>query len=253
VATLSELVSQIADLTDIPKATIFAYGRFAREGGLISQRGRGRGGASMTATDVANLLIALSGTSVTREAAKAIALFRPMIGYAYFPVHDIEAQFRDWLPPFSPPAERWGRINCNFGMFFEWLIEESMSGTLYDLLLKTPILAITDEKYELMAKNHPEMTVDAAVENGVLVPSVATKDDIGTEIQLSISFDRSTPQVDFLVRRNWNGWQEICELEFGYDPPIHQFRSEIVTYTKITEQVIFFLGQLLRDKSRSGG
>jgi len=93
-ATLSELVSQIAELTDIPKATIFAYGRFAREGGLISQKGRGRGGASMTATDVANFLIALGGTSVTREAANAIALFRRMVGYAHFPVSDIESKFR---------------------------------------------------------------------------------------------------------------------------------------------------------------
>ena len=60
-ATLSNLVSALAQVTGLPEATVFAYGRFAREAGLISQAGRGLGGAQMTATDATNLLFAVCG------------------------------------------------------------------------------------------------------------------------------------------------------------------------------------------------
>jgi hypothetical protein len=113
-------------------------------------------------------------------------------------------------------------------------------------------LVLSDEVYDFMAENHSEMTVETAVEKGILVPSTPTKGDIGTEIELSMSFDRSTPRVDLIIRRNWNGWQEICTFEFGYIPLRSKFRSEIVTYTKMTEQVIFFVSRLLRDKSNRG-
>jgi hypothetical protein len=247
VATLSDLVSKIADLTDIPKATIFAYGRFAREGGAISQKGRGKGGAKMTATDTANLLIALGGTSVTRDAAKTIELFRPMCGFVHFPASDVEPTFRKWLSTFVPSEKRSSRIECKFGTFFDWLISESISGSLYKLLLQIPLLVISDETHDFMMINHRDMTVETAVERGLLNPQIATKAQIGTELELTVSFDRSTPKVDVEIRRNWNGWENICEIEFGYVPPTSKYRSEIITYTKVSEQVIFRLGALLRN------
>ena len=82
-ATLSELVEGLAYVTRIPEATVFAYGRFAREAGAINQKGRGRAAAEMSATDAANLLIAVGGTAVTREAGDAVRRYRPMRGSIY--------------------------------------------------------------------------------------------------------------------------------------------------------------------------
>jgi hypothetical protein len=83
-ATLNDLVSEIADQTNFSKAAVFGFGRFAREAGLIKQGGRGKGGARIAEQDAANLLIAIGGASITREAPEAIRLFRPMHGYADF-------------------------------------------------------------------------------------------------------------------------------------------------------------------------
>src|SRR5262244_3366259 len=79
-ANLSELVSGLSVVTGVPEATVFAYGRFAREAGLIAQRGRGRGAATMGPEDAANLVIAVGGTAVTREGGEAINIYRPMRG-----------------------------------------------------------------------------------------------------------------------------------------------------------------------------
>lgn len=74
-AALSDLTAILARTSGVPEATVFAYGRFAREAGLISQRGRGPGAARMEARDAANLLLALGGTATTREAPSAIRHF----------------------------------------------------------------------------------------------------------------------------------------------------------------------------------
>jgi hypothetical protein len=69
-ATLSDLVTTLSWATSIPEATVFAYGRFAREAGFISQSGRGKGAAKMALTDAANLLIAIGGTAISVRRVK---------------------------------------------------------------------------------------------------------------------------------------------------------------------------------------
>ena len=77
-ASLSDLVESLSRVSGVAEATVFAYGRFAREADAIAQKGRGRGAASMTAKDAANLLIAIGGTPITREAGQAVKTFRPL-------------------------------------------------------------------------------------------------------------------------------------------------------------------------------
>jgi len=98
-ATLSQLVGALARVSNVPEATIFAYGRFAREAGLIAQKGRGRGAAIMSASDAANLLIAVGGTDVTREAAPAIHEYRPMKAASFRNSQETFLEFARWCQP----------------------------------------------------------------------------------------------------------------------------------------------------------
>jgi hypothetical protein len=152
-ATLSNLVSAL-DGCGVPQATVFAYGRFAREAGLIAQKGRGRGAATMTATDAANLLIAIGGTDVTREAASAINIYRPMKAAYYRDKKGMSfAPLAQWCEPLglehtNAPSESAGENlwidgpRCvskgDFGNLVEFLIMQAGLDNLMDWQASLP-------------------------------------------------------------------------------------------------------------------
>src|SRR5215471_16707790 len=99
-ATLSDLVTALAGVTGLPESMVFAYGRFARQAGLISQKGRGRSAAAMTLTDAVNLLIAVAATGVTREAGSAVESFRSLKqGRLYDLAGGLSTALLRWLEP----------------------------------------------------------------------------------------------------------------------------------------------------------
>lgn len=68
---LSELIPLMAETLAVPENTVGVIARHARAAGAISSAGRGPGGAEMTATDCANLLIAVLGCHIGGQAKDA--------------------------------------------------------------------------------------------------------------------------------------------------------------------------------------
>jgi hypothetical protein len=223
-ATLSDLVSVLAKTTGLPPATVFAYGRFAREAGLISQKGHGRGAAQMTPTDAANLLIAVAGTGVAKEAGAAIKAFRSLDDAIVLGggVGDSPGRLliKEWLsgvgpieevPPtqLAPGAVPPHRLKCTFGALVTFLIEKAANSDFLEFLRTAAIL------------DTPKFQEDA-------------------EVVFNITFDRGTrsARVSF-----WHPfiWREIFEIDF------HSGRSEndLIITAQIGSEIIAALGHCL--------
>jgi hypothetical protein len=224
-ATLQDLVTVLSWATAVPEATVFAYGRFAREAGLISQGGRGRGGARMTVRDAANLVIALGGTATTREAGATINRFRPMHGTIY--AFRLETRVLDWLSPLGVqkkgPDET---LSARFGKFLEFLLQEAGSGRLHAFLSSIPSLTLPDEyspsSSEILLSSKVEEILQRA-KNGTVEPRDAV---------LYIEFDRSTPMARIRLERWWGVPETVMEIDF------HPSRASV---TRFSRPMDFFL------------
>src|SRR5262249_25726405 len=144
-------VTAISGVTGLPEATVFAYGRFARQAGFISQSGRGHSAASMSLTDATNLLIAIGATGVTREAGTAIERFRQLRGgrlYDFSEGHATVAMLK-WLSPLGIRAGEPGKgafdLKADFGRFLEFLVTETLNGGLAAIFQKIPVAEIPGE------------------------------------------------------------------------------------------------------------
>ena len=80
-ATASELVTRISEVTGLEHVTLTRYARFARESGNLSQSGRGRSAAHMSPRDVANLLSCVLVNGVAQEAGEHIRRVNEMFVY----------------------------------------------------------------------------------------------------------------------------------------------------------------------------
>lgn len=78
-ATIGQLVTVIAVIEGLDEGSVKLVARYAREAGYIGQHLRGAGAAKMTAGDAANLLIAVNGGVLAKDAAKTIERYRELI------------------------------------------------------------------------------------------------------------------------------------------------------------------------------
>jgi hypothetical protein len=67
-AKLSDILGPVADILDVPRGSVNVWAMILRKHGLITTGGRGRGGAEMRPSDIANLLLA----AMTGGGAKSI-------------------------------------------------------------------------------------------------------------------------------------------------------------------------------------
>ncbi len=74
-ALLSTLVERIADVEGMDKAQASGIARYLREAGYISQAGRGRGAAHMTARDAAHLLIGLNASKTAKDSPEELKYY----------------------------------------------------------------------------------------------------------------------------------------------------------------------------------
>lgn len=81
-ALASELVEVLADATGVERATLTRYARFAREGGLLAQSGRGKSAARMRPRDAVNLLICTLANGIAQEAPAQIRTVNDMAVYS---------------------------------------------------------------------------------------------------------------------------------------------------------------------------
>jgi hypothetical protein len=222
-ATLSDLVTALSGVTGLPEATVFAYGRFARQAGLISQKGRGRSAASMSLTDATNLLIAVCATDVTREAGTAIKLFRSLgRGRLYDFSPGLSHAILPWLEPLGIKALGTGQdafeVRGNFGGFFEYLITGAVTGSLSSVFRRIPVAEIPKEiwsKWERSKSIHLEESMELLVEKGLVKPKKPSELEFGEDISLEVNFSRLVPAVDIEFRRMWDTPETVFAIAFG--------------------------------------
>lgn len=79
---LADLTPIMATALGIPSSTVGIVARHARGAGMITSKGRGPGGAEMSAADCANLLIGVMSTRVgimSQDAGDAISMMRSLV------------------------------------------------------------------------------------------------------------------------------------------------------------------------------
>ena len=222
-ATLSDLVTALAGVTGLPEATVFAYGRFARQAGLISQKGRGRSAASMSVADATNLLIAVGATDVTREAGTAIKNFRTLErGRLYDFSPGLSPAILPWLEPLGVkplrPRDSAFEVRGNFGSFFEHLIIGTVTGSLSSVFRRIPVAEIPNElwsKWKRSKSIHLDESMELLVEKGLVKPKAPSELEFGEDISLEVNFSRLVPAVEIEFRRMWDSPQTVFLITFG--------------------------------------
>lgn len=214
---------------------MFAYGRFAREAGLISQGGRGLGGAQMTATDATNLLFAMCGSRVTRDAGKAIAALRPLQGeITGASSREIPPQLKEWSCQYSSFAlEQTGEVQLRLGTFVDYLISETCKGKLEDLVRSLKI-------YDVPRLNeYPDPKFEEAIEtfhkNKLLLPiKKADAIDVFDDVGLGLSFNSTLDHAFFHINYNLFLGNNSLGIEFGQIifPPKGGDLSTVVSLSK---------------------
>lgn len=227
-ATLSSLVEAIAGVTGLPTATVFAYGRFARQAGVIGQSGRGRSAAEMSIEDAANLLIAIGGTGVTREAGSTVETFRNLkngrfydfqgadfltAAIAFFATHGIR--------PNSSPGTRSAKIPGDFGKFFQFLISSTLTGQLADLFRDIPAAEIPSDLWAQWISEkdspHRHKRMEDLIKEGLITPYQPESLKFGEHINVEVRFNRLVPSVEIEFLRDWDGPQVMGVVTFGPD------------------------------------
>jgi hypothetical protein len=79
-ATPGQLVEMMAEVLGVPAATVSQYDRQLAEAGLRTIGGRGASAAKVTATDAANLLIAILGSPVSGASIKVARQMCEILG-----------------------------------------------------------------------------------------------------------------------------------------------------------------------------
>ncbi|UPT93374.1 hypothetical protein J4G48_0028865 [Bradyrhizobium barranii subsp. apii] len=227
-ATLSSLVEAVAGVTGLPTATVFAYGRFARQAGAIGQSGRGRSAAEMNITDAANLLIAIGGTGVTREAGSTVETFRNLrngrfydFQGAEFLTAGISFLASHGVRPDTSSGTRAVRIQGAFGTFFEFLINSTLTGQLANLFRHIPVAEIPSDLWAqwISEKNsrHRHKRIEDLIKEGLIKPHEPESLKFGEHINVEIRFNRLVPSVEIEFLRDWDGPQVMGVVTFGPD------------------------------------
>lgn len=227
---LSELVTVVSAITGIPEATVFAYGRFARQGGLISQKGRGRRAAEMSTTDTANLLIAIAGSDVTNEAATTIKTFRSLrhgrvYCFAGTGARNSEMALLSWLLNTVGVKSDDGRaadyeLQKDFGSFFETLLRGIMTGAVAQIFSEIPVADIPENLWSIWAREknpNQAKSVEELIELGFGTVKNPRDLEFGEDIQLEIKFSRLVPAVEVEFIRIWGGIPQVVH-SIAYGP-----------------------------------
>jgi hypothetical protein len=257
-ATLTDLVAAVSAVTGLPEATVFAYGRFARQAGLIQQKGRGRSAAAMSIGDAANLLIAVAGTDVTREAGNAIETFRSLRNGRFYHFNGGKSIFAamDWLTkiglaPDDIPGTRALKIRGTFGPFFEFFIESTLNGDLSKLFRSIPVAEIPDDlrrRWEREKSPYLKTSMEDLIGKGLVTPKPVTDLEFGEDINVEIRFSRLIPAVEVEFFRMWDSPQTVYMITFGPERgPQSRAAHDMRLIATITQHVVAAAGLVVSD------
>ena len=96
---LTDLVSVIADVLDLPYKTVLQYSRHLREAGLLSQKGRGRGAAHVTPRDGAILLLGVTGSTTATHSVSMVNNLAEAMPSAAVPIEMLHRFDKAEYPP----------------------------------------------------------------------------------------------------------------------------------------------------------
>jgi hypothetical protein len=256
-ASLSDMVTGLALVTGVPEATVFAYGRFAREAGLITQRGRGRGAATMGLGDAANLLIAVGGTGVTRDAGHAIRVYRPMRGMIFDFEDSLRDMFLTWLEPLGVEIvaqDNFGthcRLKSDFGTFTEFLINEAASGKLVELMRRIPVGEVPFELWAEWKRTNSEnlhLSFDLLLDRGLLKWKPAEEVVMGEDLELALTFVRTGPRIDVEFIRMWDSAETVFQLSFEPAKRSRRGHAALRVSAQFTQDALVALGMILTNQ-----
>jgi hypothetical protein len=257
-ATLSDLVTAVSAVTGLPEATVFAYGRFARQTGLIQQKGRGRSAAAMSINDAANLLIAVAGTGVTREAGNAIEIFRSLRNGHFYDFNGGKSIFAamDWLKKIGlalddVPGTHTLKIRGTFGPFFEFFIESTLNGDLAKVFRGIPVAEIPGDLWRRWKREkspHLKASMEDLVGKGLITPKPATDLQFGEDINVEIRFSRLVPAVEIEFLRMWDSPQTVYTITFGPERGAQSRAAhDMRLIATITQHVVAAAGLVVSD------
>jgi hypothetical protein len=153
-ATPGQLVQAMAGVLGIPATTVSQYDRQLAEAGLRTTGGRGTSAAKVTATDAANLLIAILGSPVSGASISAARQICKSLGSLPASAYSTKAkrfgkfgfQTLATLPPTHTFREAVAKLieGASRGEPFDGgTLEVLGRGKIFDLKVENPILSAT--------------------------------------------------------------------------------------------------------------
>jgi hypothetical protein len=128
--TLSGLVKTIAVVQGLDENQVLWIARYLREAGLISQGGRGRGGAKMTISDAVNLLIGVNAPGAPKDAPTLVRTFRELrLTRDHLASQDPD----EWDDSSEEPFRRGSPFGPAFESIVSGLVGREMSGLSDDV------------------------------------------------------------------------------------------------------------------------
>lgn len=223
-AKLSALIPAVANSLGLPEKTVAIYARHLREARLISTGGRGPGGAEMTPQDCANLLVAILGGNLAKDAALTVQ------HYASLPAGGDEQRDRWELESFKIPELITLQERHSFGAALEALIASAKDGHLQ----------------QAMAEACPTMGgyrihLAPRIEISLIGPrAVARINIVGFEPLWSehITYTERSPLDKSATPEEIEGWAEQLVEKYG--------RGDMTQFREFTGRTISVLGELLK-------
>jgi hypothetical protein len=194
----------------------------------------------MELEDAANLLIAVGGAAVTREAGDAIKKYRSMPGTIY-PGQVPPIEYRrllSWLAPMGcAPSDideerQTYKLQSGLGDFLQFIIAEAVRGSLASFLQE----AVT----VYLLSSRERKTVGKKI--------------IGKDLGLTITFARTTPRVDVSFERHWGGnttgivFQVSFFSKAAVEDPLWSQHPAMRVSATFTQDVLFGMGLVLAGK-----
>jgi hypothetical protein len=209
----------------------------------------------MTDADAANLLIAVAGTPVTREAPGAIDAYRKLRLQAHPLLIEHDNMFKAWLDNFGlrnpgslePPF----RLAANFGSAMERLVEMAGSGELRNFLHQIPTARFSAQFWRKL-EECPSIGVDVErlLEAGIIKTTPPEKMRIGKDITLTFSFISTYPRVDMDLTRMWGNPDDPVMSISGYPGAEGSFESassDMERVGRFSELTLMAVGLAVRD------
>jgi hypothetical protein len=198
----------------------------------------------MAATDAANLLIAVGGTRITREAGRAIRALRQLPGEVRY-ARESTLELTDWIERYHSFAlSQVADTKLNLGTFVDFLLTEASTGR-FESFLRT--LRIYDVPRLPDPRFHEALSLFEQDQSSLPFKTPEKIDIIG-DLDLSLSFESTFDRANFSVGYNMFFRYDSLDVIFGKGSD--HYLHDLSGYASISQRTILAVGDCLRRDSR---